>query len=126
MALASKQTTRVDIPHEENQWMDLRRLSWRQLEAASDAVTDANLERIKRLGGDLLRAMQGAASGQQQAPESAYDRAAVLGAGIVRWSYDVPVSPQAIDDLDEATAAWAVHEILALGKLRTEEQQKNA
>lgn len=124
MALVSKLTRRVEIPHEPGQWMELRRLSWRQLEAASDLASDAALKRMSQMGSDMLAAIR-STSGQQAAdPAAAYDRAAILQAGIAAWSYDAEVTPENIDALDEETAAWAVREILAMNG-RTEEDRKN-
>lgn len=125
MAIVSNVTRRAEIPHEPGEWVEIRRLSWRQLEKASDLQTNASLARMRALGGDLLGALRSSSSQQQADPAASYDRAFVLNAGIVRWSYDVPVSPESIDLLDEETAAWVFREILALHKPRTEEEQKN-
>lgn len=125
MGLVGK-TTRVDIPHEPGQWLEIRRLSWRELDRASDAETETQLARIKAMGGDVFAAIQRQAGEQKEKPKAAsYDRAAVLRKGIVRWSYDEKVAPDNIDMLDEETAAWAVEQILALGRPRTEEETKN-
>ena len=125
MAIVKGITKRAEIPHEPGEWMELRRLSWRQLEQASDAQSDAALQRIKKLGGDLIGALRGLAGDQEQNPAAKYDRAVVLKSGIVNWSYNVPVTPENIDDLDKETADWAVEEILGMHAPRTEEERKN-
>lgn len=125
MAIVKGITKRAEIPHEPGEWMELRRLSWRQLEQASDAQSDAALDRMKRLGGDLLKALRDTVSNQEQNPTAKYDQAAVLKSGIVNWSYNVPVTPENIDDLDKETADWAVEEILGMHAPRTEEERKN-
>ena len=125
MGLVTGVTKQVEIPHEPNEWMVLRKLSWKQLEAASDVKTAAQLEQMKRLGGDLISAMQKAAGDRQQAPGDAYDRAVVLAGGIVQWSYEPAVSGETIYQLDEETAAWAFREILGLNAPRTDDERLN-
>lgn len=116
---------RVDIPHELGEWMELKRLSWRQLEVAAEVGSDEALKRIKKLGGDMLSALQKFGGQQERDPSTRYDRGTVLQAGIVRWSYDAEVNKKSIDSLDEETAEWAFQEILSLNKPRTEEERKN-
>lgn len=125
MAIVTNVTKRVEIPHEPDQWMEIKKLSWRQLEATKDAQTNALLARMKSLGGDMVKALQGAVEDQKQKPGTQHDRGGVLNCGIVAWSYDVPVTPANVDALDEETAAWAVEEILALNAPRTDEERKN-
>lgn len=125
MAIITNITRQVEIPHEPGEHMTFRRLSWRQLEQASDKASESALTRIKAMGGDLLKAIQGAAGEQAQDPAATYDRATILNMGIVAWSYDDPVTPENIDLLDEETAAWAFREILALNAPRTEADRKN-
>ena len=126
MALVTNITKKVDIPHEEGGWMEFRRLSWRQLENASEITADAMLDRMKKLGGDLLTALRDLDAKQEQAPQAQYDRAAILRAGIAAWSYDAKINPDTVDSLDEETAVWAFSEILSFNKPRTEEERKNA
>lgn len=127
MAIVSKATKRIEVPHEPGQWMEIRKLSWRQLEAASDVATEAAMKRMKEAGPEMMAALrklvEGQVSGQQA---SNYDRHAVLKSGIAGWSYDEPVSDENIDLLDEETAKWAVDAILDLKKPLSEEERKNA
>ncbi len=126
MALVTNITKKVDIPHEEGEWMEFRKLSWKQLEHASDVSTDALMERMKKMGGDILKALTNSTKEQEQDPASKYDRATVLRKGIARWSYEEKVNPDNLDSLDEETAAWAFKEILSLNNPRSEEETKNA
>jgi len=114
-------TKQVDIPHEPGEWMLFKRLSWRQLDEASDIASDASFERIKKMGVEMVQALRTSVA----APASAanYDRAYVLNTGILKWSYSDAVNPENIDALDEATAAWAYAEIL---KLNEDKDAKNA
>lgn len=113
--LVGTNTRRVEIPHEPGEWLELRQLTWRQLKAAKAARQMEVLQSVRTLGGDLLRDLQqmsqGAAAGD---PTAEYDQATVLSAGIAAWSYAEAVSPEAIDQLDPATADWALRELVVL------------
>lgn len=126
MAIVTDTTRRIAIPHEPNEWLEVRRLSWRQLEMAAEVQTESMLKRLKAMGGDLVKALQKAGKEQEQDPTAKYDRGTVLQAGIIRWSYSAETTKANIDALDEETAAWAFKEILALNNPRTEEERKNA
>ncbi len=126
MALVTGITKQVEIPHEKDEWMVFQKLSGTQLEKAKEAAMDAMMGRMKKLGGDVLKALRDLdAKHEQQPSETQYDRTTVLRAGIAKWSYDAKVNPDNIDALDEETAAWAFKEILSLNKPRTEEERKN-
>ena len=43
-------TKQVDIPHEPGEWMLFKRLSWRQLDEASDIASDASFEAHQKDG----------------------------------------------------------------------------
>ena len=123
MAIVTNITKRVDMPHEDG-WMEFKKLSWRQLELAAEIQTEDSLNRMKALGGDMLKALRGLAKEQEQESQK-YDRAAILDCGILKWSYDEEVNKENIDLLDEETASWAYNEILSMHQ-RTEEETKNA
>ncbi len=126
MALINDKTRKVDIPHEPGEWMELKKLSWRQLALAADIQTDETIGRLKKLGGDLFKALTNEKAKQELNPALQYDRGFVLEAGISRWSYDVKVTKETIETLDEETAKWAFEEILDLNKPLSEEERKNA
>jgi len=130
MSIVTGLTKRVEIPHEEGQWMIFRQLSWREREKASEARTDAVMARVKGMGVDLMREIRGNEDRPEvQAvladPSMSYDKALVLQFGIVDWSYDGKPTPGAIDSLDDVTAEWAFREIIAFSSPPSEEEQKN-
>lgn len=102
----------------------IRKLSHRSLDKARDAFMAGSAVAAKRLGGEMVRAYQEAAqSGAQQklrekdkadpkARYSTYDKPYVLQAGIDSWTCERPLSPDAVDDLDEATAQKLFEDIL--------------
>ena len=73
------------------------------------------------MGVEMINALR--TSVEVPTPLANYDRAHVLNAGILKWSYSDAVNPENIDALDEATAAWAYAEIL---KLNEDKDAKNA
>lgn len=125
MALVTDMVRRADIPHEPGEWMELKRLSWRQLEKAEEIQSDNLLPRMKKMGGELIGALQALGKQQEQDPATKYDRGSVLGWGIVKWSYDAEVNKDNIGALDKTTADWAFREILSLNEPRTEDERKN-
>lgn len=109
MALTKGVTRKVEIPHEPDQWMELRHLSYRQLDEARQAKLDelfGFLRKTKDL--TLPKPDDDKAAADRLA---AYDVPTLLRHGIVAWSYGDAVTP---DDLDAKTADWAAREILAL------------
>ena len=112
MGLVTNITKRLDVPHEQGEWVEIRKLSWRQLEAASDAQTEKAMAKVSGLGAELMASLPKAVAGDRD-PVDSYDRGAALAAGIIAWSYDAPVSPDAIGDLDEETAGWLMREIIS-------------
>ena len=112
-----KITKQVDVPHESGEWFELRLLGWKQLDEAKRVRTKQSFANIKEMGGDIFKAIQSARSDDGAAvadPLAEYDLETVLLKGIVSWSYDEPVSPETIGNLDEQTAQWAARTILGI------------
>jgi hypothetical protein len=124
--LITDKTRKVDIPHEPGEWVEIKKLSWRQLTLAADIQTDETIARLKKMGGDLFKSLSNEKAKQETNPALQYDRGFVLEAGISRWSYDAEVSKKNIESLDEQTAAWLFEEILDLNEPMTDEERKNA
>ena len=115
MALVTHITKRVEIPHEAGEWLELRKLSWVQLERAKDEATSEQMRVLREMGGDLVASLQAARGAETPAAGgTSYSKAALLGMGIGAWSYDAPVTPENIGLLDEPTAAFAFAELVAL------------
>lgn len=134
MAITRNQMVRREIPHEDGEWMEFRRLSWKQLDEISDAASVAALRHVKDLGPEILAGMRSAvrADGLQEQlratesdPLNGYDLGALLRAGIVAWSYDEPFDQAVVDELDPVTAKWAGEAILEFAGIsgRTEEER---
>ena len=112
---------KAPIPHEPEEWLELRQLPWLILEAAKEAKLRHQVDIRRMVGKDIISELQDEAKDTVLAapvpeaepdPTAQYDQAIVLKAGIVGWSYEEEFAPELIDDLDPATAEWAFKEIL--------------
>lgn len=110
--------TKLDIPHEPGEWVEVRKLNHKTLARAAQVRSEAGISSMKSLGAELLTALRQAKDEVQKELAStavsvdAYDRDLVLQGGVVRWSYAAPVTPESLGDLDEATAKWLASEIV--------------
>lgn len=108
-----------EIPGEPGMTIELRLLSWSQLEKARRVALVAAVERMREIGGadgiaELQKLGAPSSNGAPADPLGEYDRLALLKMGVVRWSYDAEVTPETLGDLDEATARWATRIIAGL------------
>ncbi len=125
---------RLEVPHEQDQWMELRALSWKQLKDARKVAERENREVIKELGGEILKALSSPGGDenarklmkQQEYDPRSFDTAMLLQFGIAAWSYERDLDEKSIEQLDERTAVWAKEEIIGLTKPPDEEAQKNS
>ncbi len=108
----------------------IRKLSGYQLDLVRDEAAARNVGHLRRLGGELLTAMNSdemnAAATQlkeKRAEKKAtdpkakyedYDRMTALKQGIVSWSPSTDVSDEGLRDLDEETAQTTFEEIIDL------------
>lgn len=100
----------VPIPHEQDEWMKFKPLSWRQLEDASKARTIAAIMVASEIPAGVFDKMGDISRAKDDVvpePTELYDTATVLNASITAWSYDAEVTPENIESLDEATSTWA-------------------
>ena len=136
--LVSKIVEKLEIPHEKDEWVEIRNLSWTAMEAAVDTKQERDIGQVKRMGGDVFEAiMKSSASRQESSEETedekkprgatfeSYDMETLLRKGIVAWSYGVKVSLSAIQDLDAKTAKWLAREIYERNKPDNEDESKN-
>ena len=109
--------TKLDIPHETGEWVEIRKLNHKTLARAAQMRSEAGISSMKSLGAELLTALRQARDDLKEAATvavslDAYDRDLVLQGGVWRWSYSTPVTPESLGDLDEATAKWLATEIV--------------
>jgi hypothetical protein len=121
MAVRSTVTHKLDIPHEQDEWIEFKELGWRTLEAAREVKARNSLLSFRDLGPEFFKTITTPTEGDaKKAPEVAadpaetYDMSLLLRSSIVAWSYSVPCNEENIDDLDQRTASWAFKEIIKI------------
>ncbi len=130
-------TERVDVPHEADQWFELRKLSWKQLGDAREVQQRAAFDQARYLGAELVETFTGRQNKEalEEAKKnvesesndgyqlSSYDLGTLLKEGVAGWSYEGKVK---VDALDEFTAKWAGQALLDLVRPDSEEAAKNS
>lgn len=122
MALVSKLTAqRIDLPHEEGQWITIKPVSWLVMRDARDARVKRAIRPFTELPAESIAALQRPSKTNGTSPQVAdddateeYDRETLLRASVVEWSYDAPVTPANIDDLDDVTAGFIYRHAVSL------------
>ena len=116
-------TKQVPVPNEPGEWVCFRIPGWRVLEESKKIKTRQSMANIRDLGGDIYKAIQEARTDTAVAsvaadPLAEYDLDSLLKSGIKEWSYvdddgkPIPVTPENIGALDDATAKWAARVII--------------
>lgn len=136
--LVSKIVEKLEIPHEVDEWVEIRNLSWTAMEEAVDTKQERDIGQVKRMGGDVFEAIMKSSASRQESSEDnedekkkrgatfeSYDMETLLRKSIVAWSYDVKVSLSAIQDLDAKMAKWLAREIYERNKPDNEDESKN-
>lgn len=136
MALTTSLTRKIDIPHEPGEFIVFRMPSWVDLETAREERTRKQFSNMRMtrevLGPDVIEEMRLENAKLQEAKEAdtkaiavkrtaeevlgEFDKLLLLKTGIAGWSYDAPVSVEAISALDEQTAKWAGLTLAALAE----------
>lgn len=128
--LTSRIVRQVEIPSEPGEWLKLRMLPGKKLEEAREAQLMKLLTKVRAMGAEGVNAFkefnpQRAAEESRADPLADYDIETLLRAGIIGWSYEEKLTPQAIEELDETVRRWAAEELLKMS-IPTEADEKNA
>lgn len=133
--LVGGQVHRVEIPHEHGHWIEIRKLSWKQLGQARKKAAEDQREEAKAWGAEFIAALSKGNVDEERArrlleerryDESNYDRESLLRLSLGAWSYDAPITEDMIGQLDEVTARWAAQTIINLTRPPSEADVKNA
>ena len=138
--LVSKIVEKLDVPHEEGQWVEIKNLSWKAMEEAVNNKQERDIGQVKRMGGDVFEAIMRSTNKDEDKkddegqPEKkvrggtfeSYDMETLLRKAIISWSYDGKPTLERIQDLDARTAKWLARQIYERNKPDTEEESKNA
>ena len=119
--LTGKIVKQVEIPHEPGEWMRFKMLSGKTLERSREVRFSRLAEMYSHVGKrereEVETEPEAEAEAKVETPEerlAGHDVDTVLRAGIAAWSYPDRLTPQAIDELDDATRKWAAAKILTL------------
>ena len=143
MALITAQThkTRKDIPHEADEWVELRPLGWHELDEAKMQQGQQGMRGLTALPDSVLlkmlddddededarrKARERIERERAEDPRKEYDQLYVLQCGIIAWSYGAKVSDAKIAQLDRRTADWAFGEIVTMSVLDDAEGKTSA
>ena len=133
--LTSKIRRRIELPHEPEQWVEVRQLSYLQLDLASDVSTLRSMNKLGQLDAGTRQQMAEIQLARfrnettvaevvvADDPLTGYDVQTLLQAGVIAWSYDEAVTPESVDQLDEATAEYVARELVP--KTESETDRKN-
>lgn len=119
---ASRKTKAIDTPTDPAYTVTIKALSGRAKQRAATAVLAHAAEMIQAVGGAEVFAQINSMSSGERAqerraaadPAAQYDRDQLLVEGIVAWSAPEELTPEAVGDLEEATADLLHREICAL------------
>lgn len=147
MAIVSPIPIRRDVPGEPGEWIEFRKLSWRQLRDARKKQEAENREDVKQLGADFVAAIIRPEPNETEAQQAQrvdrakrlmeqrrwdvdqFDLGMLLTKGIAAWSYAVDghavAVDQGIDLLEPHTAEWAGEQVIALSRPPSEDDRKN-
>lgn len=122
---SSKVTKEVKTPSTPSYTVTIKALSGRAKERCQQATIGKAAELMQSVGGaaifEQIRQMGGEQAVKDEVeerdPKAAFDREQTLIDGVVKWSAKIPVTPDAINDLEAETADFLFVQILRLSKV---------
>ena len=125
---------RVDVPGAGGAWIDVRELSWWELEKARKARSREQVAEAKHYGAELIKAFSSGdtakvrqVSQAMQYDVSQFDPTTLMRAAVVAWSYGTDLKQDnATTKLHARTMTWLVGEIVRFSSPPTEADGKKA
>lgn len=137
MSVFASRTIKVlALPSDPNQTVTIQKLAGRHIKKARQEQVAVAFEQFTRMGGQKAFKQSEAVDENSKAetaaqvkavaddPMQKYDHVIVMKSAVKSWTLldddgtVVPLSPEAIEDLDEETSAWLTREILQLSVAR--------
>lgn len=106
-------TRRIELPHEPGQYIEIRDLSFLEIEKSKTRKLKDLMGMFSGVEMPDFKAPEGL-DDREPDPMAGHDIAYLLAKGIVGWSYEEKVSPEAVAKLDRETAELVVREILGI------------
>ena len=116
MALVGK-TERRDIPGEDGEWMEFRKLTGGELDQAEEVQTQRSLAMVKGLDPAAMSAIRtdpGVPVVAVPDPAAAYDKDTLVQYGVMAWSYAEACDDEAKKRLEAATRDWAASVVVEM------------
>jgi len=116
MALVGR-AERRDIPGEDGEWMEFRKLTGGELDQAEEVQTRHSLAMVQGLDAAALSAIRrdpGVPVVAMPDPAAAYDKDTLVQFGVMAWSYPEACDADAKKRLEAGTRDWAVTVILEM------------
>lgn len=117
-------TEQLDLPHEEGAWIKVRKpsaLVLREARSVAHAAWKESLADYSSVDPALLakivetRVQDTNGNGKEPEPVdplTGYDDMTLVRACVIEWSYDVPVTPDTIAELDEETILFVARSLV--------------
>ena len=116
MALVGR-TERRDIPGEDGEWMEFRKLTGGELDQAEEVQTQRSLAMVKGLDSAAMSAIRsdpGVPVVAVPDPAAAYDKDTLVQYGVMAWSYAEACDDEAKKRLEAATREWAASVVVEM------------
>jgi len=112
--LIGTDTRKIDIPHEEGTWIEVRDLPRKVIEEAKRLKMVDTMKSMKDFG-DIMQMFTGMQTIKDvKVTVESYDLDYVLVSGIEDWSYPEPCDDEAIARLDQKTAEFVANDLLGI------------
>ncbi len=112
--LIGTKTRKIELPHEQGAWIEVKDLTWKQIAEAKRLNMLEMMKSMKDFG-DIIEAVMGKKPDPnvKETIES-YDIGYVLKCSIKGWSYPDKFTEELIDQLDPKTVEFLANELLGI------------
>jgi len=110
--LTGSDKKRLNLPHEPGEYVDIQTPPHGAFDVAAEIKSRKAMEQAAQLPPAILQGSMEAARTSERDPLETYDKATLIEAAVVGWSYDEQVTPESIARLDLQTADLVFKEIV--------------
>ena len=112
--LIGTSTRKIDIPHEEGQWIEVRDLTRKEITESKRLKMVETMTSMKDFG-DIMQMFTGMTTIKDvPITVESYDLDYVLEKAITGWSYDEEAGPESISRLDQKTSELVACDLLGI------------
>lgn len=111
--LVSKSTRRIELPHEPGQYIEVRDLSFLEIDKSKEKKLKYSMMLLSGIDMPDFKVPEDLKD-RKPDPMASHDIPYLLEKGIVGWSYEEEVSSENIALLDSKTAELVIREILGI------------